>query len=272
MDYEAQEKAKKDLVKKWVKRGVWIFVLLVIAFGSFGTVGAGERGVRTRFGAVAGLVDQGLYLKVPLIEKVVKMDVQTQKEEVRAVEAASQDLQNVSTNVAINFHLEPSSVTKMYQEVGVDYISRVIDPAIQESIKATTAKFTAEQLITHREEVREDVITLFTGKMLQFGIKVDAINITNFDFSEQFNQAIESKVTAEQNALASKNKLEQTKYEAEQRITQAKAEAEAIRIQAQAITQQGGAEYVRLKAVEKWNGVLPVYSMGEATPLINLSN
>ena len=102
---------------------------------------------------------------------------------------------------------------------------------------------------------------------------VDEFSIVNFNFSESFNTAIEAKVTAEQNALAAKNKLEQSKYEADQRIATAKGEAEAIKIQAQAIQTQGGAAYINLKAIEKWNGLLPVYMMGNSpVPFINLDN
>jgi regulator of protease activity HflC (stomatin/prohibitin superfamily) len=109
--------------------------------------------------------------------------------------------------------------------------------------------------------------------MLVYGIVVDQVNITNFDFSQSFNAAIEAKVTAEQSALAAKNKLEQVKFEAEQRVTQAKGEAEAIKIQAAAIQAQGGQEYVSLKWVEKWNGALPTTQLGNSgfTPLISIS-
>lgn len=248
-------------------------VALIILFGSIGAVSAGERGVKTRFGAVRGTVDQGLYFKLPIVESVITMDVQTQKEEVKNVQAASQDLQTVNTNVAVNFHLEPNKAADIFQSVGVYYPARIIHPAIQESVKATTAKYTAEQLITHREQVREDVIALLTGKLQPFGITLDALNITNFDFSQQFNQAIEAKVTAEQNALAAKNKLEQTKYEAEQTITIAKAQAEAIKIQAQAINSQGGADYVQLQAIKAWDGHLPVQMIPNGSvPFINLKN
>lgn len=261
------------------KVGFWAFIaVLVIAvlMGTFVSVGAGQVGIKTRFGAIVSTLQPGLGMKVPFIEKVVKMDVQTQKEEVQAVEAASADLQTVHANVAVNFHLNPEKAANIYQGVGTMYVERVIDPAIQESMKATTAKFTAEQLITKREEVRDGMIALLSEKMKQFGINVDAVNITNFDFSPQFNQAIEAKVTAEQNALASKNKLEQIKYEAEQTVTSAKAQAESIQLQSQAANNE---KYVSLKAlevqqkaIEKWDGHLPAQMIpGGALPFINLT-
>jgi len=247
-----------------------VVVCVFVFFTSLGTVGAGQRGVRLRFSAPTGMiVGEGLYFKLPIIEKVVIIDVKTQKEQTEA-DAASKDLQTVKSEVAVNFHINPEQVVNLYRNVGVQYKTRIIDPALQEAVKATTANFTAEELITKREEVREEISAILQKKLLPFGLNVDAFNIVNFDFSPAFNGAIEAKVTAEQNALAAKNKLEQVRFEAEQRITQAKGEAEAIRIQAQAITQQGGAEYVNLKSVEKWNGTLPQYMMGNSVPFINL--
>jgi len=244
-----------------------LFVVLPLLCCTWGTVGAGERGVRTRFNAVVGTVEEGLYGKVPYIEKVKVMDVKVQKDEVEAG-AASKDLQTVSSKFAINYNLSPDYVAQIYKTVGKDYKVRLIDPAVQESVKAVTAKYTAEELITKRELVRDEIKTILSAKMLQYGIIIDQVNITNFDFSQSFNAAIEAKVTAEQSALAAKNKLEQVKFEAEQRVTTAKGEAEAIKIQAQAIQNQGGAEYVKLKWVEKWNGALPVTSLGNSNGII----
>lgn len=245
--------------------------MLVIFLSTFGTVGAGERGIKTRFSAVTGeVLGEGLYFKLPFVEKVVKVDVKTQKEEVQA-SGASKDLQTVNATIALNYNIEPTSVARLYQTVGLDYANRIISPAIQESVKATTAKFTAEELITKREQVRDEVKNLLTARLAVNGLRVEQFSIVNFDFSKSFNEAIEAKVTAEQNALAAKNKLAQVEYEAKQRVEQAKGEAEAIRIQSEAITKQGGKEYVALKWVEKWNGAMPVTVLSEnATPIINL--
>ena len=208
-------------------------------------------------------------MEQPIIQKIKKINVQTQKEQVNAT-AASSDLQTVTTVVALNYHLDPNAVGKLYQEIGDDYKTKVIDPRIQDVVKATTAKHTAEQLITRREQVKDETTQLLREQLRESNIIVESVAFVNFDFSQSFNSAIEAKVTAEQNALSAKNKLEQVKYEADQRITQAKGEAEAIRIQAQAIQAQGGAEYVNLKSVEKWNGQLPTYMMGNSVPFVNL--
>lgn len=229
-------------------------IIVITLFGTFGTIGAGNVGIETRLGAVVGTKEPGLYFKLPFIEHVISMDVQTQKEAVTAVEAASQDLQTVTTDVAINYHLEGGKAAAIYQNIGTDYAARVIDPAIQESVKANTAKYTAEQLITQREAVRQGIIDLLTQKMQQFGIMVDAINITNFTFSPDFTKAIEAKVTAVQNAEAAKNKLAQVQYEAQQTVAKAQGDAEAIKISAQAINSQGGADYVELQRIKAWDG------------------
>lgn len=258
-------------IAKMIGQGIVVILALVVLFDTFGTIGAGEKGVLLRFGAVTGKTnDAGLYFKAPFIESMVLMNVQTQIEKVDA-QSASKDLQDVSTQVGLNYNVVASDVGKLYQEIGEDYKGKIIDPAIQDAVKATTANYTAEELITKREIVREEIVQTLKGKFQGKHLNVIDVNITNFKFSDSFNQAIEAKVTAEQNALAAKNKLDQVKYEADQRIAQAEGEAKAISIQAQAITQQGGAEYVNLKSVEKWNGVLPTYMMsGGAVPFINL--
>jgi len=203
----------------------------------------------------AGEISQapGLHFKLPIIDKAVKFNVKTQKYEADA-SAASSDLQIVQTKLAINYHVIPESVPTLYREIGLDYSQVVIQPLEQEIVKATTAKYTAEELITKREQVREDMKTLLSEKLLPLGLYVEEVSIVNFDFSQSFNEAIEAKVTAEQNALAAKNNLEKVKFEAQQTIETAKAQAEAIRIQAQAINSQGGADYVALQKIKAWDG------------------
>ena len=250
-------------------------VVLGIIFGSFGIVGAGERGILLRFGAVTGNIKQeGLYFKIPFIERVVKMDIKIQKEEATA-QAASKDLQNVSAKLALNYHLSGDKVGILYQNIGTDYSTRIIDQAIQESVKAVTARYTAEELITKRQEVKDSVKVLLAERLGKEYIITDEVSITSFNFSSSFEQAIEAKVTAEQNALAARNKLEQVKYEAEQRVAQAEAEARAIRLQSEAANNEKyislKALEVQLKAVEKWNGKLPDQMIpGGTLPFLNL--
>lgn len=241
---------------------VSLFLLLL----SVGTVGAGERGVHTRFSAVTGrIVGPGLYFKLPLVENVHTIDVRTQKDQVDA-EAASKDLQDIHSTVAVNFHVDTNKVNELYQNIGLDYKSRVIDPAVQETVKAVTANYTAEELITKREDARTSVQTLLTQKLAGLGIVVDGFNIVNFDFSPSFNTAIEAKVTAEQNALAAKNKLAQVQYEAQQAVAEAQGKADAIKVEASAIV--GNPLVIQLRYIEKWNGVLPGTVAGESANIL----
>ena len=147
----------------------------------------------------------------------------------------------------------------------------IIEPIIREVIKSQAALYTAEELVTKRAEFSNKVSAMLSEKIGSKDSVFERLNITNFQFSESFSKAIEAKVTAEQNALAAKNKLEQVKFEAEQRVAEAKGEAEAIKIQAQAIQAQGGKEYVNLKWVEKWNGILPTTILGDSVPMININ-
>jgi len=259
-----------NLFKTTFKITLLSIVILVVLFGTFYTVQAGERGVLLTFGKPSDVaIGEGLHFKIPIAQKVVKMDVKTQKYEADLT-AASQDLQDVNTKIAINYHLVPERVPEVYRSIGILYAEKVIYPLEQEANKATTAQFTAEQLITRRDAVREQMKTALIEKLAPRGIIVEDVSIVNFAFSSSFSSAIEAKVTAEQNALAAKNKLEQIKYEAEQRITTATAEAEAIKIQTQAINAQGGKDYVQLKAIEQWDGKLPTYT-GGAVPFINIA-
>jgi regulator of protease activity HflC (stomatin/prohibitin superfamily) len=234
-------------------------------------VNAGQRGVLLTWGAVTDVRQEGLSFKIPFAQSVKSIDVKTVKLEVEAL-AYSKDIQTVNSKIALNYHLLPESVGTLYKEIGKDFENRIIAPAIQEAVKAVSAKYTAQELIEKRGEVKEGIKTQLTERLLSRNMIVDEVSIINFDFSLAFEQAVEAKQVAQQDALKAQNKLEQVKFEADQRVAQAQAEAEAIKIQAEAITQQGGEDYVNLKAVEKWNGVLPIQMIPNATmPFINLT-
>lgn len=250
--------------------GVVVFFVIIIAINvlSFFTiVGAGERGILLQFGTVKGIYEPGIHFQVPIIYSVVVMDVRTQKSEV-PVDAASKDLQSIHTLVALNYHADPGTVDTLYQHIGTEYEVRVIDPAIQESVKAATAQFTAEELITKRPLVKEEIKTMLTERLSKSYIIIDDFSIVDFKFSEAFDQAIELKQTAVQEALKAENDLKRIQIEAQQQIETAKADAESIRIQGEALKENQN--LVQLKFVEKWNGQLPVYMMGESVPLVNL--
>lgn len=264
---------------------IGFLIIMGILFGSFGTVGAGERGVKTRFGAIVGISSQGLYFKLPLIEKVNKIEVKTRTinydkngNEGDAVDTsqlfgASKDLQDVQIGVVVNYHINPEKVDNIYAQYrsSENFEFNVVEPIIREVVKSTSAQYTAEELVTKRAEFSDKVNATLAERFTTKDAILERFSVTNFEFSKAFSQAIEAKVTATQNAEAAKNKLEQVKFEAQQKIETAKAEAESIRISAQAINSQGGADYVQLKAVEKWNGVLPTQFVPNASvPFLNL--
>lgn len=258
------------------KIGKIIFLLIVIVIvisviNPFVIVSAGERGVVLNWGAVSDKVlGEGLHLVIPLQQKVISIDVKTKKIETDSV-AYSRDIQTVTTRIALNYHVDASTVNKLYQEVGLNYEDKIIQPAIQESVKATAANFTAQELIEERPKVKEEIKNFIKERLLIWRIVVDEFSIANLDFSDAYERAVEQKQVAQQDALRAKNDLERVKMEAEQRVAQATAEAEAIKIQAQAITQQGGKDYVQLKAIEKWDGKLPAQMIpGGTVPFIEL--
>lgn len=240
---------------------------LVFAFGSWGTVSAGHRGVVLRMSAVSGVVKgEGFYWKTPWIESVVEMDVRQQKEQV-ATEGASKDLQTVKATIALNLSLAPDKCATVYQTIGADYLDKVVAPSMQEGIKAIMAQYTAEELISKREAVRHAIAVLIAEKLAPIGLRTDALNIVDLDFSPAFNQAIEAKVTAEQNALAAKNLLAQKEYEAQQAVATAKGKAEAMQIESAALAKNP--QVLQLRALEKWDGVLPKVA-GGVIPFIDM--
>lgn len=248
-----------------------VLLVIVLLMNPFTTIKSQQVGIITHWGAVGGTVGEGLHIINPFTTDVVKMDIAIQKETADSG-AASKDLQSVTTQVSLNYKLDSSKIVDIYRAYENDHINRIIQPAIQEAVKSATAKYTAEELITKREEVKGVIYIDLKNRLATNNIIATEVLITNFDFSPSFNQAVEAKVKAEQDALASKNKLEQTKYEAEQKVVSATAEAESIRIQAEAVQSQGGADYVKLKAIEKWNGTVPTTMVPNATvPFIDLN-
>lgn len=244
-----------------------VLAALVVGFGSWGTVEAGHRGVVLSMGAVTGEIKpEGFYTKWPWVETVVEMDVRQQKVEV-LTECASRDLQVVDATIALNLSVIPDECANIYQDIGMDYMTKVVDPAMQESFKAVVARYTAEELITKREMVREEIARLVESKLKVLGMHTDAVNIVNFKFSASFNAAIEAKVTAEQNALAAKNLLAQKEFEAQQAVATARGKAEAMEIEAAALA--NNPQVLQLRALERWDGKMPLVTSG-ALPFIDI--
>jgi len=265
---------KGVVTKKSIQIGVLVFLLILLAgpFRPWIIVPAGNRGVVLQLGAVSGIRGEGFHFVVPMIQKVVPVNVQVQKSETSAA-AASKDLQTISSKIALNYHVDPESVTTVFQEIGMSFEAKVIDPAVQEAVKAITAKYTAEELITKRQQVALEIQDTLTSRLRKSNMIVDAFSIINFEFSREFNVAIESKQTAEQMALKAERDLQRIKIEAEQKITQATAEAESLRLQKAEVTP----ELIRLRemevqkqAVEKWDGKMPQVTGSGAMPFIDI--
>ncbi|MBI3998931.1 MAG: prohibitin family protein [Armatimonadetes bacterium] len=254
--------------------GLAIVVLTLAISASFGQVPAGFRGVVLRFGAPTGTIKgEGLYMVTPFINTVELMSVQVVAYEAIA-EAASRDLQDVKAKVTLNYSLDALQVVDIYRRLRQDYEVRIIKPAIQEAVKAATARFTAEELITRRPEVRDAIQRNLEERLVRFHIRSEAMSITDFAFSKSFNEAIEAKVTATQQVLKAERDLQRVRLEAQQQIEQARAQAEALRIQKENVT----AQLVELRkieaqmrAIEKWNGAMPTYVAGPF-PILDVFN
>ena len=277
-DVDKTKEAIQSIIRKVPTRvmviaGVILFIL--IFFRPWVQVGAGQRGIVLNFGAVQKQVlDEGLHLRIPVMQEVVLMDVKVQKAETDAA-AASADLQDVTSRVALNYHVVPDQANVVYQKIGVQFKERIIDPAILEVVKAVTAKYTAEELITKRPAVSEAMRRNLMDRLIVNNIAVDAFSIVTFSFSKVFTEAIESKQTAEQLALKAKRDLDRIKIEAEQKITTARAEAESLRLQRANISPdliELRKIEANMKAIEKWNGILPQVTGGGAIPLIGLGD
>ena len=252
--------------------GAVILIVIIVALNSFVIVNAGTRGIVIQLGEVKPIVlNEGLHYKIPFIQEVVHVDVRVQKSQSEQT-AASRDLQIVTTTVAVNFHLDPDSASTLYQNVGLSYIERIVDPFIGEAVKAVTAQYTAEELISKRSEVSAKIKENLASKLSTYYMILDEINITEFKFSAEFNNAIEQKQVAEQQALKANLDLQRIEIEAKQKIESAKAEAESLRLQKQEVS----ADLLKLreieaqiKAIEKWDGQLPNVT-GGTVPFINV--
>jgi regulator of protease activity HflC (stomatin/prohibitin superfamily) len=241
-------------------------------------VDAGTRGVVKTFGEVTGVFDEGLHFRAPFVTEVVPVDVKTQRLTSES-SAASRDLQIVTTQVVLNYRVDPDSVATLVREIGVDYEAKIIDPAIQESVKAATAQFTAENLITQRPLVSDSIRQVLNERLTPRGIIVEEVSITEFNFSEEFSRAIEAKQVAEQDALRAERELRRAQIEAQQQVARAEAEAEArlqiARAEAEALRLQReviSPELLQLRFIERWNGILPRFMSGDSglVPLINI--
>jgi len=284
-----------DVGKKVVKgvlTGILVLVLLIAAFSMFYTIESGQEGVLLTFGKASAVPSlPGLHFKLPFVQSVVKFDMRTQAlgqsalqggENGGALESASsKDLQIVSVELVVNYRLYSSKSPDIFSNIGAGYEDTVIKPAVHEATKASIAQFNAQELITNREKVRSDVQNMLQEKMKQFNIEIQSVSITKFDFSKQFNDAIEAKQTAEQLAFKATNDLERIKVEAAQvaataagnrdaqiaiaegqaKATQLNAQAEADKVRLVQEQLKQSPQYVQWVIANKWNGAYPSFYM-----------
>lgn len=251
-----------------------VVIGMIILIESITTVPTGYVGVKTRFGQVQDdVIQEGFNLKAPFIESIVKIDCRTQKYEI-ATEASSKDLQKISNlKVVVNYNVDKNNANNLYKEVGKDYQTVLIEPAILESIKQGISQYTAEETITKRSEVADIILNLLKNKLENKGATVTALNITDLNFSEEFDRAVEQKQIVEQETQKAQYELEKAKVENEKKIENAKADAEVMKQQNEQITDN----YLKLKeienkqkAIDKWNGQLPT-TTSDAIPFINVN-
>ncbi len=241
--------------KKAIIAGVIVVLLLIGGVASATVVEAGHTGVVVTLGAVDGaMLSEGLHFKIPFVQNVISVDNRTQNLESEG-SASSNDLQTVTYKVAVNYKVENNASAELYKNVGLGFESIIVSPAIQESIKAVTARFTAEELIVKRQEVSDEIKTALSEKINEYGIYVEIFNIVNFEFSDEFNSAVEAKQTAQQEALKAEQDLARIKIEAEQTIEQARAEAESIKLIQDTLAQSPN--YIDYLKWSNWDGVLP---------------
>ncbi len=249
-----------------VGAGIIAFVVLVVLTQAFGSVPAGYRGVVLQFGATTGAVKQpGLYMIMPFAQHVVLVNCQIQAYHAQSVEAASADLQDVHTGVTVNWQINPEDVVYVVSVLQNDIVDRVLQPNIQESIKSSEARYTAEQLITARALVKKLADDTLAARVAPYHVNIVATAFTDFQFSPTFTEAIEAKVTAEQNALKEKNNLLAVQYRAQQRVAEAEGQAKALylrRVQLNPLI-------LTDEWIQKWDGKLPTYT-GSGSPFIGL--
>jgi prohibitin 2 len=276
---------------------IGIIILLFVVSASVKIVDAGHRGVLVQFGNVAtdASLDEGIHFVTPFRDSVIQMEVRTQKT-VENAASASADLQDVTTQVALNYRIDPDNAQVVYQQLGFDYGNRVIAPAIQESVKQVTARFNAEELITKRETVKNQIEEQIKARLAPYNILVDTISITEFQFSEQFRKAVEAKVEAQQRALQAQNDLRRIEIEAQQNeakavgeqkaniaraegvrqsnVLQAEGESQAINIIDEQL--RSSPTYLEWLKTQRWDGKLPLVTggggggTGGTTPFIQI--
>ena len=246
-----------------------LLILFLLMFNPIAIVGVGERGVKVTLGKTSPVsYTEGVHFVTPFISHMYKMDVKTVKSNIETM-AQSKDIQQAKIVYVVNYNLMPENAPKMYREVGRDYLNVIISPTVEGIVKDVIGKWNAQDIVANREKVASEILTKLRNDLGKKYINVSDFQITEIQYSNAFEQAIENKVTAEQDALKAKNVTIQVQEEARQKVIAAEAEAKSMAIRARALTQNKA--LVEYEAVKKWDGKMPQYMMGNSVPFINLS-
>ena len=254
-----------------------LLILFIVSWGSFAIVPAGHRGVVLLWGSVEKrIMGEGLNFKVPIAERVIKVDVKVQPHPFKEIDASSKEYQMVKMTGMMNFHIDPAYVNDLYQKVGLDFADKVIDPAFNDFVKEVVPTYPIGEILPKREEIRQRAMKKLGDNLSRYHIIVDDIYFANIRFSPEYERAIEAKQVAQQQVETQKQVLAQREIEAQQKVATAKGEAESILVVAQgqakandALSRSISSILVQYKSVEKWNGILPQVS-GGAVPFIDL--
>jgi regulator of protease activity HflC (stomatin/prohibitin superfamily) len=249
-------------------RVLLVLIALALLSSFFIVIGAGQRGVLMQFGQVQATVfEEGIHPIIPLVQTVQTLSVRVQSQEISA-EASSKDLQDVYGDVALNWHIVPDEVNCIFQQIGdqAAIVKRIINPAVEEVLKAVIARYTAEEIITKRGEVKAGVDQALTERLRPYHLAVDDISLVHVHFSDRFSDAVEAKQVAEQEAKRAEFIALKAAKQAEAKVNLAKGEAEAQRLLRVNLTPQ----LLQRQALEKWNGNLPLIVGGEGTKLLDL--
>ncbi len=263
--------------RKTIGMVILLFILFILMWGSFVIIPAGHRGVVLWWGSVEKRVmGEGLNFKVPIAERVIKVDVRVQPHPFKEIDAASKEYQMVKLTGMMNFHIDPAYVNVLYQKVGLDFANKVIDPAFNDFVKEVVPNYPITEILPKREEIRKRAMTKLGENLARYHIIVDDIYIANIRFSPEYEKAIEAKQVAQQQVETQRQILAQREIEAQQKVVTAKGEAEAILVVAQGqakanemLSRSISPILVEYKGIEKWNGILPQFT-GGAVPFIDI--
>ncbi|MDQ7773873.1 MAG: prohibitin family protein [Elusimicrobiales bacterium] len=264
-------KMEKDFSGKVLAGMIGLFAVMFL-FSAYFIVKPGEVAVKTRLGKIIDSYDEGIKFKLPFLEDITRFSIQIQRADIKS-QAFSKDLQTMNVHLVVNHRIQKDTVVSIFRNLGPNYVNSIVDPTVQEIFKSIAAKFSAEKIIGERALLVQEINEAAKVKLMEKEIIVTDISVVDLDFTDQFLKAVEDKQVAEQQAKMAEKLVEKSKREAESMIAKAKGEAESLRLQREQVTTQMielRKVEAQLKAIDKWNGVLPHYTGGGAVPFISM--